>query len=57
MRSPGWIYDRDMRRAMVYDQQAHGLVRFDDPDPNESLLAQIAEVLGLAGAEHGFAAE
>ena len=28
---------------MVYDQQAKGLVRFDEPDPNESLLAQISD--------------
>ena len=42
-KSPFWIYHRDERRAMVYDQQAMGLVKFDDPDPNESLLAQISE--------------
>jgi predicted ATPase len=42
-KSPYWIYQRDERRAMVYDQQAAGLVRFDDPDPNESLLAQISD--------------
>jgi len=43
VKSPYWIYQRDVRRAMVYDQQAHNLVPFDDPDPNESLLAQIAD--------------
>ena len=42
-KSPYWIYQRDARRAMVYDQQAKGLVRFDEPDPNESLLAQISD--------------
>lgn len=42
-RSPYWIYQRDLRRAMIYDQQAKNLVRFDDPDPNESLLAQISD--------------
>lgn len=41
--SPLWIYRRDPRGAMVYDQQARGLVRFDEVDPNESLLAQIAD--------------
>ncbi len=42
-KSPYWIYQRDVRRAMVYDQQARKLVRFDAPDPNESLLAQISD--------------
>ncbi len=42
-KSPKWIYQRDLRRAMVYDQQAGGLVRFEEPDPNESLLAQISD--------------
>ena len=42
-KSPYWIYQRDVRRAMVYDQQARKLVRFDNPDPNESLLAQISD--------------
>jgi predicted ATPase len=42
-RSPYWIYQRDQRRAMVYDQQAKTLMRFDDADPNESLLAQISD--------------
>jgi predicted ATPase len=42
-KSPFWIYQRDIRRAMVYDQQEKGLVRFDDPDPNESLLSQISD--------------
>ena len=42
-RSPYWIYQRDVRRAMVYDQQARNLVSFDDPDPNESLLSQISD--------------
>jgi predicted ATPase len=42
-KSPYWIYQRDVRRAMVYDQQARKLVRFDEPDPNESLLAQISD--------------
>jgi predicted ATPase len=42
-RSPYWIYQRDVRRAMVYDQQAKNLVKFDDPDANESLLAQISD--------------
>ena len=42
-KSPYWIYQRDVRRAMVYDQQARKLVKFDDPDPNESLLAQISD--------------
>jgi len=42
-KSPYWIYQRDLRRAMVYDQQAKNLVCFDDPDPNESLLAQISD--------------
>lgn len=41
--SPYWIYQRDIRRAMVYDQQTHGLVRFDEVDANESLLAQISD--------------
>jgi len=42
-KSPLWIFQRDVRRAMVYDQQAKKLVRFDEPDPNESLLAQISD--------------
>jgi predicted ATPase len=42
-KSPYWIYQRDVRRAMVYDQQARKLVPFEDPDPNESLLAQISD--------------
>ncbi len=42
-KSPHWIYQRDLRRAMVFDQQANGLVGFDEADPNESLLAQIAD--------------
>lgn len=42
-KSPYWIYQRDERRAMVYDQQARKLERFDEPDPNESLLAQISD--------------
>ena len=41
--SPYWIYERNVRRAMVYDQQAKNLVKFDDPDPNESLLSQISD--------------
>jgi predicted ATPase len=41
--SPYWIYTRDARRAMVYDQQAKNLVSFADPDPNESLLPQISD--------------
>jgi predicted ATPase len=41
--SPLWIYRRDLRGAMVYDQQAKSLVRLDDIDPNESLLAQISD--------------
>jgi predicted ATPase len=40
---PYWIYTRDDKRAMVYDQQAHGLVRPEDVDNNESLLSQISE--------------
>jgi len=28
---------------MVHDQQARNLVKFDDPDPNESLLSQISD--------------
>ncbi len=43
VRSPYWIYERDVRRAMVYDQQAGALVRFDGVDANESLLAQISD--------------
>jgi predicted ATPase len=44
-KSPYWIYQRDQRRAMVYDQRAKAqkLVRFDDADPSESLLAQISD--------------
>jgi predicted ATPase len=42
-KSPYWIYQRDVHRAMVYDQQARKLVSFDEPDPNESLLAQISD--------------
>jgi predicted ATPase len=42
-KSPYWIYQRDLRRAMVYDKQANKLARFDDPDPNESLLTQISD--------------
>jgi predicted ATPase len=42
-KSPYWIYQRDVRRAMVYDQQASNLVRFDEPDANESLLPQISD--------------
>jgi len=42
-KSPYWIYERDERRAMVYDQRSHGLVRFDELDPNESLLSQISD--------------
>ncbi len=42
-KSPYGIYQRDARRARVYDQQARKLVRFDEPDPNESLLAQISD--------------
>lgn len=47
-RSPLWIYERDSRHARVYDVRSHGLVpfrapeTFEDPDPNESLLSQIA---------------
>jgi len=41
--SPHWIYTRDLRRAMVYDQQAHNLVPYPDPDPNEILLPQISD--------------
>ncbi len=40
-KDPYWIYQRDARRAMVYDQQARNLVKFEEFDPNESLLAQI----------------
>ncbi len=42
-RSPYWIFTRDPRRAMVYDQQARNLVPFPDADPNESLLPQISD--------------
>src|SRR6266851_602316 len=42
-KSPLWVYTRDPRRAMVYDQQARNLVQFPDPDPNESLLPQISD--------------
>lgn len=55
-KSPYWIYTRDARRAMVYDQQARNLVRFkpqekdvlvdwgfDEVDPNESMLSQISD--------------
>lgn len=42
-KNPAWIYVRNLRRAMVYDQQVRSLVRFDDPDPNESLLTQISD--------------
>ncbi|HLJ96980.1 MAG TPA: AAA family ATPase [Gemmataceae bacterium] len=41
--SPLWIYRRDVRGAMVYDQRAQKLVSLDDVDPNESLLAQISD--------------
>jgi predicted ATPase len=43
-KSPYWIYERDERRAMVYDQRSHNLVRFDEDelDPYESLLTQIS---------------
>jgi predicted ATPase len=41
--SPYWIYTRDQRRAMVFDQQARNLVPFEDADPNESLLPQISD--------------
>jgi predicted ATPase len=41
--SPYWIYTRDVRRAMIYDQRARNLARFDDFEPNESLLAQISD--------------
>src|SRR5262249_19621692 len=40
---PYWVYRRDQRGGMVYDQQAQKLVPFPDPDPNESLLAQISD--------------
>jgi predicted ATPase len=43
VKSPYWIYQRDERRAMVYDQQAGNLVPFDNPDSDESLLAQISD--------------
>jgi predicted ATPase len=42
-KSPKWIFTRDPRRAMVYDQQARNLVPFPDADPNESLLSQISD--------------
>ncbi|MCI0377555.1 MAG: AAA family ATPase, partial [Gemmataceae bacterium] len=42
-RSPHWVFTRDARRAMVYDQQAGNLVPFPDLDPNESLLSQISD--------------
>ncbi len=37
------IYHRDVRQAMVYRRKARKLVPFGDPDPNESLLAQISD--------------
>jgi predicted ATPase len=43
VKSPYWIYQRDVRRAMVYDRQARDLVPFDNPDADESLLAQISD--------------
>jgi predicted ATPase len=42
-KSPSYVYTRDARRAMYYDQQARNLVPFPDPDPNESLLPQISD--------------
>ncbi len=42
-KSPYWIFTRDARRGMVYDQQAGNLVPFPDADPNESLLPQISD--------------
>lgn len=42
-KSPHWIYFRDAHRTMVFDQQIMNLVRFPDPDPNESLLSQISD--------------
>lgn len=42
-KSPYWIYERDERRAMVFDQQAKKLVPFEGPEPDESLLPQISD--------------
>ncbi|MCI0640788.1 MAG: AAA family ATPase [Gemmataceae bacterium] len=41
--STWWIYRRDSRSAVVYDQREADLVPFPDPDPNESLLPQISD--------------
>jgi predicted ATPase len=42
-KSPLWIYQRDARRTMVYDQQSRGLVPLEDIEPNESVLPQITD--------------
>ncbi len=41
--SPFWIYRRDLHQAIVYHQGQSRLVRFEDVDPNESLLPQISD--------------
>lgn len=42
--SPLWIYERDVRHAVVYDQQSNGLVPVEGFKPGESLLSQLGEV-------------
>jgi len=42
--SPYWIYQRDERHAVVYDQRSNQLAQFEDFDANESLLSQISDV-------------
>jgi predicted ATPase len=42
-KSPYWIYTRDVRRAMVYDQQTKVDWGFDEVDANESMLSQISD--------------
>jgi predicted ATPase len=42
-KSPFYVYTRDARRALVYDQQLGGFSSIEDPDPNELLLPQISD--------------
>jgi predicted ATPase len=49
--SPYWIYKRDRSSAVLYDQQHHSLVRFEEEstenpegyDPYECLISQVAD--------------